>query len=359
MQDELQTKFGTNLRTFTIGFENKAFDESGHAKAVAKHIGSDHTELIVSEMQALEAAQEMCKIYSEPFADSSQIPTVLVSRLARKQITVAISGDGGDELFGGYKRYTQAETIWRALSIFPVSARQLLAGVGMRIPSDLLELAGYLTSPRNKRHNAFADKFYKVMSILSCNSEDDVYLSLIETWREQNPTLRSGPLPRHVRPDMSSDMNAVEKFMFMDTAGYLSNDILAKVDRAAMSTGLETRVPFLDVRVAEFAWRLPYEMRISKGVGKRVVREVLKRYVPNNLIDRPKMGFGIPLHEWLRGPLFEWADALLDERRLQSEGFFDAKIIRKFWNEHQSGRRRWGHYLWNILMFQAWMDEQD
>ena len=342
------------VKSFTIGFEEAAFDEAPYARAVARHLGTDHHEHRVTVAEAQAVIPLLPGIYDEPFADSSQIPTYLVSQYARGSVKVALSGDGGDELFGGYNRYLAAPRLWAKLSGLP---RPLRAAAG-RVPSGgwnaLADLAG-----RRSRQPEFGARVQKALRTMAdADSIDDVHSSLIDEWHgEPSPVLLDGDeLPHGQAPDAA--LPDAARMMLRDALTYLPGDILCKVDRAAMAVSLETRVPFLDHRVAELAARIPVGMKIEGGVGKQPLRKLLFREVPAQLFDRPKTGFAIPVGEWLKGPLRPWAEELISPGRLRAEGFFDAARVRRRWEEHLSGRRDSTPALWFILMFQAWAAEQ-
>jgi asparagine synthase (glutamine-hydrolysing) len=342
------------IRTFTIGFHEEGYNEAKHAKALAKHLGTDHTELYVRPEDALAVIPKLPTIYAEPFADSSQIPTFLVSELASQHVTVSLSGDAGDELFCGYRRYQMTAGMWNKLSRIPIRLRQLAAGMITSIPPNVWDgLGGMLRTSR------IGDKLHKGASLLGSQSASELYRGMVSHWDDptnvvlgatEPATLLTCPLPDLQR------LGDVERMMALDTLSYLPDDILAKVDRAAMNVALETRVPFLDHRVVEFAWSLPLDLKLRNGVTKWPLRQVLYRYAPRELIERPKMGFGVPIDHWLRGPLRDWAETLLSESRLCSEGFFNPEPIRRRWAEHLSGRRNWQYHLWDVLMFQAWLE---
>lgn len=364
----MQAQSSRPVKTFTIGFKEEGYNEAVHAKAVALHLGTEHTELYVSPQQAMEVIPLLPSLYCEPFADSSQIPTFLVSKLARQQVTVSLSGDGGDELFAGYNRYQLTAQMWRKLSLLPTPLRSAAANVMRAVPpSTWTAAANWL--PGAKHHPALAglgDKLHKAAGVLASHSVDDLYLGLVSqiqtpanfvkgvggTLAVEPPTTLTGN-----RPELDG-LNDVERMMLLDAVSYLPDDILCKVDRAGMGVSLEGRVPFLDHRVFEFAWSLPLNYKLRDGQTKWPLRQVLYRYVPKELIERPKMGFGIPLHDWLRGPLKDWAENLLDATRLEREGYFYSEPIRTMWAEHLSGARNWAHHLWSVLMFQAWLEQQ-
>jgi len=337
----MQKQSSQPVRTFTIGFEEAGYNEAEHAKAVASHLGTDHTELYVRPEDALAVIPRLPQIYCEPFADSSQIPTFLVSQLARQHVTVALSGDAGDELFGGYNPYQFAPRLWSKVSTFPLNLRKLAvqALCGFPVP----------------------EKLHKLLNVLDASSREDFYRSLVSHWKHPENLVIGASEPLSLL-NTAQAWPATDSFehwmMAMDAQTYMADDILVKVDRAAMANSLETRVPMLDHRVVELAWRMPLSLKIRDGKGKWLLREVLYRHVPRELIERPKKGFTIPLAAWLRGPLRDWAEALLDERRLQQEGYFRPAQIRKKWQEHLSGKLDQSRTLWSVLMFQAWLAEQ-
>lgn len=359
----MQKQSSRPVKTFTIGFSEKGYNEADHAKAVAKHLGTDHTELYVNSQQALDVIPRLPKLYCEPFSDSSQIPTFLVSQLARQHVTVSLSGDAGDELFAGYNRHVMTSNVWGKLRRIPTPLRRL-AAAGMRSlsPNDWNATLGQVVQwlPQKLHMANMGNKLHKSASVLGAQSVNDLYLGLVTHWSPDNLVLGCSEPPTYLRGlSLALDgLNDVQRMMVVDTLTYLPDDILVKVDRAAMGVSLESRVPFLDHRVVEFAWRLPLDMKLRDGVGKWILREVLYRHVPQKIIDRPKMGFGVPIDSWLRGPLRDWAENLLDESRLRQEGFFNPKPIRQKWAEHLSGKRNWQHHLWVILMFQAWLESQ-
>ena len=359
----MQAQSGQPVKTFTIGFNEEGYNEAVHAKAVARHLGTDHTELYVTPQQALDVIPKLPSLYCEPFSDSSQIPTFLVSQLARQKVTVALSGDAGDELFGGYSRYTLAQGMWNKAARIPRGLRgPAAAGIRALPPGGWNALAAPLRPllRGRLRHANIGDKLHKGAALLSARQVDELYAKLVTHWepdglvlgaQEPLTALRGAPLALQGLSD-------IERMMALDAITYLPGDILTKVDRAAMGVSLETRVPFLDHRVVEFAWRLPQNLKLRGNVGKWALRQVLYRHVPQALIERPKMGFGVPIDSWLRGPLRDWAEDLLDESRLRQEGFFNPAPIRQKWAEHLSGKRNWQHHLWDVLMFQAWLRGQ-
>jgi asparagine synthase (glutamine-hydrolysing) len=349
------------VKTFTVGFEESGFDESPHAKAVAQHLGTDHSELFVTSAEAQAVIPHLPAMYDEPFADSSQIPTHLVCKAARQQVTVALSGDAGDELFGGYNRYFWGPLIWNRLAWLPYPVRQALGAAINSLPIagwDALGKPLNAMLPGTRGIERMGDKAHKLAARLSgVRNMDDLYLSLVSVWQDPALVVKGKGLPSFALDDTPSDLTAAERMMYRDSTTYLPDDILCKVDRAAMATSLETRVPFLDHRVAELAWQLPLHMKIRENEGKWALRQVLYKYVPRELIERPKAGFGIPVGQWLRGPLRDWAEGLLAEKRLQTEGYFFPAPIRTKWAEHVSGKRDHTANLWAVLMFQAWLEE--
>ncbi len=358
----MQAQSSTPVKTFTIGFEEQGYNEADHARAIARHLGTDHTELIVKPEQAREVIPLLPTMFDEPFADSSQIPTWLVSELARRSVTVSLSGDGGDELFAGYTRYGTFRDLHRMIGWCPEPLRQLSGKALSAIPARLLDGALGWLPLRFERYGSGGrpgDKLHKLAEMLKYPSPAHLYLDLLSHWKQpadlvpgsvERPNILWGGEPVPDFHDRTSWM------MYLDSLTYLPDDILTKVDRASMQVSLEARVPVLDHRVVEYAWRLPMSMKIRDGGLKWVLRQVLYRYVPRELIDRPKMGFGIPIDQWLRGPLRDWAEAYLDESRLRRDGWFDPAPIRRKWTEHLSGRRDWQYYLWDVLMFEAWRE---
>ncbi len=351
----MQAQSENPVRTFSIGFEDKAYDEADHARAVAKHLGTNHTELVVRPEDALEVVPRLSQIWDEPFADSSQIPTFLVSQLARQHVTVSLSGDGGDELFGGYNRHILGPKAWGLMSRLPSHLRGSASDlIGMLRAEQTDRLFGALDGriPGAGKMRLPTDKLQKLGRILGAKSFQELYARLVTHW-DSGVVLGA---PDVAAPWAEIGSNA-ETMMLLDMETYLPDDILTKVDRASMAVSLEARVPLLDHRVVEFAWRLPLDMKIrpkADPAGKWLLRQVLYNYVPSELIDRPKMGFGVPIDAWLRGPLREWAEDLLHPDRLKQEGYFDPAPIRQKWDEHQSRAHNWQHHLWDVLMFQAW-----
>jgi asparagine synthase (glutamine-hydrolysing) len=345
------------VKTFTIGFDQADYNEAVDAKAVAKHLRTDHTEMYMTSAQAMDVITCLPKIYCEPFSDSSQIPTFLVSQLAKKSVTVSLSGDGGDELFAGYNRYVMTHEQWNRLALIPRQIRALLAKIIVSIsPSSWNKLGQFISN-----HRAIGDKLHKAASVLDSRSADELYRRLISHQNRPEEWVLDAKEPVSKLVEYSKDfqsLSMVERMMAMDAVSYLPDDLLVKVDRAAMAVSLESRIPFLDHRIVEFAWTLPINIKIRSGKTKWPLRQLLYRHVPQQLIERPKMGFGIPLDTWLRGPLRDWTETLLAEDRLKNEGYLNLTPIRKKWMEHLSGARNWSYELWDVLMFQAWLENQ-
>lgn len=353
----MQAQSNRPVRTFSIGFPEAGFDESGHARAVARHLGTDHTELVVTAADALAVVPALGRLYDEPFADSSQIPTLVLSSLTRRHVTVALSGDGGDELFCGYNRYLSVPAIWRRIGRLPRPVRcAARSGLELMGPGGWEALARLI--PASRRPPEIADKVRKALGCLDADGPDEIYRRLVSQW--QNPptlTAADAEAPSPVftaRGDALPD-DPVARMQYLDAATYLPDDILTKVDRASMAHALETRVPLLDHRVVEFAWRLPRRMLVDEGGGKAVLRRILHRHVPRSLTERPKTGFGVPIGAWLRGPLQDWAESLLSEGALHASGLLDPRPIRKAWTAHLAGRQDLQHPLWAVLMLQAWL----
>jgi asparagine synthase (glutamine-hydrolysing) len=355
----MQAQSTAPVRTFTIAFAETEYNEADHARAVAAHLGTDHTEMTVTAADALALVPQLPEVWDEPFADSSQIPTFLLSKLTRQHVTVSLSGDGGDELFGGYTRYLDGLRTWSLLSRLPRPVRGALADILSRYPGPISAVANGLL-PESIRGTHLADRLPKLAQVMRVASEQDYYRDLVSHWREpENPVLGARePVDEGFAGFCAPSATMIDRMMLTDMRTYLPDDILVKVDRASMAVSLEVRVPFLDHRVVEAAWRLPPRWKVRKNKGKQILRSLLDRYVPRALIDRPKMGFGVPIEHWLGGPLRDWAEDLLTEERLRRDGFFDPASIRAKWEEHKQGRRRWHYPLWDVLMFQAWLDHR-
>jgi asparagine synthase (glutamine-hydrolysing) len=349
-------KSGT-VKSFSIGFDIPGYNEAHHSAAVARHLGTDHTELMVTANEALDVIPRLPEFYDEPFADSSQIPTYLVSMMTRKYVTVALSGDGGDELFAGYNRHQLAQRFWRTLSLMPRVVREGAAAALTAVrPDRWTQLLSVL--PSRLRPPQAGDKVHKAASVLRLDSADAIYRRLVSHW-EPSEIMPQAREPRSILDDetLAKDFpDLLSRMQFLDLVTYLPDDILTKVDRASMAVALEARVPLIDHRVVEFAWRLPENVKVRNGTSKWILRQVLYRHVPPELIERPKMGFGIPLGEWLRGPLRDWAETLLSEHRLREAGLLDHAMVRRYWQDHLDGRGNWQHLLWDVLMLEAWRE---
>lgn len=345
----MQTQSRLPVRTFTIGFHEGNYNEAEYAKAVAQHLGTDHTELYITPEAAMAVIPQLPALYDEPFSDPSQIPTFLVSKLARQHVTVSLSGDGGDELFGGYSRYSRSNSVWNLIGGIPFPIRDAAGGFISRVGL-----------PDNQPF-ALNDKLYSLSEMLRSGQEEGLYLRAMSHWAQPDTVVIGGhepPTPLRTPGAWPVIPEFIQRMMYLDLITYLPDDILVKLDRASMGASLEGRVPYLDDhRVAEFAWRLPREFKIRGGVGKRILRQVLYRYVPREMVEHPKMGFGIPVAAWLRGPLREWAESLLNENRLKEEGYFKPAPIREKWAQHISEKYNWQYYLWDVLMFQAWLEK--
>jgi asparagine synthase (glutamine-hydrolysing) len=360
----MQSQSDRPVKTFSIGFHEEGYDEAVHAKSVAGHLGTEHTELYVSPQEALDVIPRLPTLYDEPFADSSQIPTFLVAQLARRHVTVSLSGDAGDELFAGYNRYFWGRSLWRRLGPIPLPVRTMAAAGLTALPPAGWDAAFKATGwalPAKLRLRTPGDKLHKLAAILAVDSPETMYRKLVSHWETPSDLLVAGSEPPTALTDLerwAALPDFTQRMMHLDLVSYLPDDILVKVDRAAMGVSLESRVPMLDHRVVEFAGRIPMNLKIREGQGKWILRQVLHRYVPQALIDRPKMGFGVPIDSWLRGPLREWAEDLLSEPRLRNDGYFDPALIHQKWHEHLSGKRNWQYHLWDVLMFQAWLKEE-
>jgi asparagine synthase (glutamine-hydrolysing) len=359
----MQAQSRQPVKTFTIGYREQAFNEAEYARAIARHLGTDHQELYVTPEQALDVIPRLPVLYDEPFADSSQIPMLLVCQLARRHVKVSLSGDGGDELFAGYNRYLWPPAISRRIRWLPTGIRASLASAITHFSptgwnQSVASATRHLPSLRRRVPPEIGSKLHKLAAALSAPSPMGIYTSLIGYW--DGPSVVLGHTYGHSAPRaaLGVETDFVDEVMCLDLMRYLPDDNLVKVDRASMSVGLEARVPLLDPRIVEYAWRVPRSMKIRHGKGKWILREVLARYVPRKLTERPKMGFSVPIGQWLTGPLRYWAEELLDESTLRSDGFFDVQRVRRRWQEHKRGRRNWGLSLWTVLMFQAWFREQ-
>lgn len=347
------------IKTFTIGFNEDQLNEAKYAKAIANHLGTDHTELYVSSSDIINTIDQLPVIYDEPFSDSSQIPTILVSNLAKKNVSVSLSGDGGDELFSGYNRYKISEKFWNVLSKIPHPMRQIISSGIQSVPPKYWNTFSNLTT-LGKKYNNFGDKMHKGSKVLESKNLYEVYYKLISNWENPTAVVLNSNEPNTLLTTLKSkltEFNNQEKMMILDSLTYLPDDILVKVDRAGMSTSLETRMPFLDHELIEYVWKLPHSFKNRNGQGKWILRNILNKYVPKQLTNRSKMGFAIPIDTWLRGPLREWAENLLNERKIKQEGYLNANLVSNKWYEHLSGKRNWSGLLWNVLMFQSWIEK--
>lgn len=351
------------VQTFSVGFEDKGYDESIYATKVARHLGTEHHQIPILDKTAMEIVPLLPTMFDEPFSDSSQIPTFLVSSIAKQHVKVALSGDGADELFGGYNRYTWGASTWSKLAKLPLPIRNVVYKVFSSIPPKVLDIvlsSIFSAFPGKYRHQQIAGKLDKLARLLHANNSWDLYSSLASQSSELEKLLIDvGPdfLVDRSMIERASAISVPEQMMYWDFHGYLTDDILVKVDRAAMAVSLETRMPFLDPKVIDSAWQLPIDAKIKNGHGKWCLKELLYKRVPRSLIERPKMGFGVPMDAWLRGPLREWAEHLLERNRLRSGQVFNEETVRRKWQDHLSGDANWGHELWSVLMFEAWADE--
>lgn len=360
----MQAQSSKPVRTFTIGFHEKNYNEAIFAKEVAQHLGTDHTELYISPREALNVIPKLPAMYDEPFSDYSQIPTFLVCQMARQHVTVALSGDAGDELFSGYERYFVGSRLWNKISAVPPWGRKLAAQaltmLSARTLNRMIEPCKPVL-PAKLKHLSVGDKMHKLAEVLQVSEPVTMYQNLVSHWKNPQQIVIGGHEPVTALIDHRGWPRVPDfthRMMHLDMETYLPGDILTKVDRASMGVSLEGRIPLLDPRVIEFAWRIPLSMKVKGNQGKWLLRQVLYKHVPQRLIDRPKMGFSVPIGEWLRGELRDWAEALLDESRLNREGYFHAAPIRDKWREHLEGSRNWQYYLWDVLMFQAWLEAQ-
>lgn len=341
------------VKTYSIGFHEAGFDEAVYAKKVAQHLGTEHHELYLSGKDALDVIPHLSRIYDEPFGDSSALPTYLVSRFAREEVTVALSGDGGDEMLGGYNRHFLGPKIKKATRGIPLFMRKMMAGFLRSVPVNTYNKAF-------KNHPQFGTRIHKVADILGLGRDEEIYYALVSPWLRTADIVKDAkpmdiPLTREaLQPE---GLNFAEMMMYWDTISYLPNDILVKVDRASMAVSLEARAPLLDKRVYEFCWSLPHHMKIRDGKGKWLLREVLARHVPRDLFERPKQGFGVPVADWLRDDLKDWAETLLDEKDMEAEGILNTANIQKIWKEHKEGRGNNDQRLWTVLMFQSWKEK--
>ncbi|AAO90374.1 asparagine synthase (glutamine-hydrolyzing) [Coxiella burnetii] len=349
----MQAQSTNRIKTFSIGFYEKEYNEASYAKEVAQHLKTDHHELYLHVDEAARLIPQIPEWYDEPFADSSQIPTYLVSQLARQHVTVSLSGDGGDELFAGYNRYLLAENLWSKLVRFPLWMRQSGSKtINFFSPSAWDKFANVI--PRKLRPSSVGDKAHKLAALLTQSSED-LYKGLVSLWERPAELVIDGS-DISLWPEPLPDLNFTERMQYIDTLTYLPDDILTKVDRASMAVSLEARIPLLDYRLVEYIWSLPMRFKLERGETKWLLRRVLGKYVPEKLFTRPKMGFGVPIDHWLRCQLREWAEDLLSVPKLEKDGLLHSSLIRQRWQEHLSGKRNWQYSLWSVLMFQLWRE---
>ncbi len=356
----MQSQSSQKIRTFSVGFDDPRYDESEHAAVVAAHLGTEHTTLRATSQMALDLVPKLPELYDEPFADSSQLPTCLISAFTRQHVTVALSGDAGDELFGGYNRYVWVPRVWSKLSRMPLPVRQTLGRMLKMVPSsgyDLLMHLGAKVLPSRYQIRTFGEKLYKLADVLACSSSRALYSGLASMNRHPEHLIRtdyrSGKAVEDLYPVLAG-FDQVEWMMLMDTLNFMVDDVLVKVDRASMASSLEVRAPFLDPTVFAAAWKLPLDMRMRNGEGKWALRQILYRHMPRELIERPKMGFAIPLDDWLRGPLREWAEDLLSSLSLSALPMLDTAAIRKLWHLHLKGHGHYAQQLWAVLQLLAW-----
>jgi asparagine synthase (glutamine-hydrolysing) len=348
----MQSISSSPINTFTVGFDEKKFNEANYAKSVANFLGTKHNELIMDSSEALNVIPSLANVYDEPFADASQIPTLLISSYAKTKVTVALSGDGGDELLGGYRRHTMMPSLWKKISSIPKPARKLMAS-GMQVFSEELLDHMFPGAPH------FGQGVHKFSSIMAVDSSEEIYKSIISRFKNPESIVTQGREPFLKNLNSSffpKDLDITESVIYADTIGYLPNDILTKVDRATMSVSLESRAPLLDYNLMKFCWSLPLKYKIRNGQGKWLMRQVLARYVPQNLFERPKMGFSVPISDWLRGPLKEWCDDLINEKKLSQDGILNSDKVVDLWEHHQSGKKNYSEQLWSILMFIQWKE---
>ena len=352
------------IKTYTIGFDHSEYNEANDAKSIANYLGTDHTELYVTASQALNVIPKIPNIFDEPFADSSQIPTYLISKLASSNVTVSLSGDGGDELFGGYNRYYKGYSAWKNFSRMPYPINYIFSEIICSINPEKWNFlynhfGKYISDEKNYKN--IGDKLYKMADIIKINNPQDMYLSLVSFWNNTEQIVLNSSEPMSTPRDYDNwveNLDDRENMMFLDTISYLPDDILTKVDRSSMAVSLESRTPFLNHSLVELSQRIPIELKIKDGKGKWILRNILNDFIPANFIDKPKTGFGIPIAEWLRGPLKEWAEALIDSSRLKHDGYFNAELVTNMWDKHLNKSRNYGHHLWSILMFQAWLGKK-
>ncbi len=357
----MQQESARPVKTFTIGFHEQAYNEAEDARAVAEHLKTEHTEMYINSRQARDVIPRLPGLYDEPFSDSSQIPVFLISEMTKQHVTVALSGDGGDELFGGYNRHVWAPEIWNRIKCRPLALRRILSALMNCLSPGAWDIVSAKISSLSRGridHRMSGYKIQRLAEILPASSPAEIYDLLISHWKKPPVLMQEHYMSGRTETGLTCKSvtdNFQHYMMLMDLITYLPDDILTKLDRASMGVSLEARVPMLDHRIVEFAWRLPLSMKIRNGRGKWILRQVLNRYVPKKLTNRPKIGFGIPIDSWLRGPLRDWTENLLDESKLRQDGFFDPEPILRKWKEHLSGKRNWAYHLWDVLIFQEWL----
>lgn len=357
----MQFQSDQKVQTFTIGFNDDAYNEANHAKAVAKYLNTDHAELYIDSNNLLEVVPKLSKLYDEPFGDSSQIPTYLISKFAKENVTVALSGDGGDELFCGYNRYQITNQYWPMLKATPSSLKNFISRSILNISTSKLDTV-YNFFVKNQRYSNFGEKIHKGGRVLSSNDISSLYRRLISIYYDPNSIVHKGVESNTFLDESSNNLKELDDLslmMTLDLLTYLPDDILTKVDRASMGVSLETRVPFLNHEVVEFALKLPLKYKLRDNQTKWLARKVLYKFVPKDLIERPKSGFAIPIGIWLKSSLKDWAEDLLDEKTMRNQGLLNVDKIRERWSQHISGTHNWEHFLWNILMFQSWLKESN
>jgi len=361
----MQSMSSRPVQTFSVGFDYEQYNEAEYARKIANYLGTDHTELYITAEDAMSVIPKLSSIYDEPFADSSQIPTYLVSKLARRNVTVSLSGDGGDELFCGYTRYFMVDNIWRKLALLPRPSRRLVSSLIKSMPVKYLDLLFRWLNPvfdKYSQPGRAGDKVKKVAYLLDAGDPNELYSLFTASCHDLDQLLLNDDLKQ--KDDMpqlnilQDSGDIVSQLMYRDTVNYLPDDILVKIDRASMSNSLESRIPFLDHRVVEYAWRLPLSLKYNHGKGKWILRQILHKYIPERYFERPKMGFGVPIGSWLSGPLKPWAEDLLDENKLRQQGYLNPELVRTKWKEHTLGIRDWHRQLWSVLVFQAWLEDQ-
>lgn len=348
----MQRLSGQPIKTYTIGFKEAGFDEAQYASRIAHHLGTDHHEHYMSGAEARDIIPGLPQMYDEPFGDISAIPTALVAEFARKDVTVALSGDGGDEMMGGYNRHVMGPNIWNKIKFMPPAMRKMMAAGIAKISVGHWDKIG-------GKQPQFGTRMHKIAAMMDAKDPAEIYSRLISHWPDPEALVKNAKEPETFlnKRDWNADhLGFADRMMYWDALTYLPNDILTKVDRATMAVGLESRAPLLDKRIYEFAWTLPENLKIRNGRGKFLMREVLERYVPASLFERPKQGFAMPVGEWLRGPLKDWAENLLDEKSIQGDGLLDTALIRQTWDDHLAGRGNHATKLWTLLMFQSWKE---